>query len=504
MDKSEQDPNDGGADEDDDNDEGVVHLGYVESIQDMQHLEQVAFRSPNYNEWDGGQLGGCPNWLDPQHIPQGPLLCTRYPQEHGSLSFVCQIYAPVDKADLHCTATTKQDDTDETTEERAFHRALYVFACAKCCIGDNMKEDDNQQNKPGSENSATLSAPCVRVLRGQLPQENPYYPLDPKLLSSNELDNWTSHETVPCIHLCQVCGLRAIYQCPLQKLYFCCKEHQKEYYLNVFQPLQKQEEQSIATTMVRELPSLYPIAEIVVEEEHDDTDKHGSPSPSTPVFASSNDGSDDEDLEQDDLNQMVRGSKKGGVTDPVTMAFLERCRSNPDQVLRYQRWPSVDNKSAIQWFRQEQQPTSNIPPPCELCGAPRKFEFQLMPQMLHYLLKRKPQSSLTTEAEFDDGAKERELQAAWNQAMQVADSWMEQAPPEQVPPCLVEAKDTASQRYQQGKFYDSTTAANNLDFGVVAIYTCTASCDLVCGSSNGLNPSLGAYREEYAWVQTSL
>ncbi|KAL7576718.1 hypothetical protein ACA910_005640 [Epithemia clementina (nom. ined.)] len=566
---------------------GVVHLGFVESIEDMTHLEQVAFRSANYNDWDGGQLGGCPSWLDPQHIPHGPLLCTHNP-EHGSLSFVCQIYAPVEDSELGKSspppppppperiAQQERQQQQQQPKDRAFHRALYVFACAKCCCaGDSSmtksydKDKNNNNNKP--------RPPCVRVLRAQLPQSNPYYPRDPSTLSIDELNAWKAHRKPMEEGLCQVCGLRATYKCPLQKHFFCGKSHQKEYFRHIFQPLQQMQQQSDGpglpeetTPIVQELPSLYPIAEIVVEEE-EKAEESSTPNNKdntnetqyTTLFPSSTDDADetddeDEDLEQDDLNRMVRGKGKSGggsVSDPVTVAFLESCRSNPDQVLRYRRWPISEQQqqqvpqeqqqsTIIQWFRQDQQPPVDSPPPCPFCGARRKFEFQLMPQMLHYLLRRKispaaiQEPTTVASKEEEEMKAERDWQTAWNQAMQVADSWIEQAPPEFVPPCLVEAKDAATRRYQEHKLMDSRTATNNLDFGVVAIYTCTASCDFapvfqesstLSNSNksnddnenensknnnnnnnnkrnpliNPLDPSLGSYREEYAWVQTS-
>ena len=69
------------------------------------------------------------------------------------------------------------------------------------------------------------------------------------------------------------------------------------------------------------------------------------------------------------------------------------------------------------------------PPPCELCGAKRGFELQVMPQLLHFL-------------KVEDR----------NQKPQTA-----------------------------------------LDFGTIAIYTCTASCG-----------QEGGYASEYAWVQPAM
>ena len=569
-----------------------VHLGFVESIETVEQLEQVAFRSPNYNHWDGGQLGGCPNWLDPQHIPYGPLRCVH--NRNHILSFVCQIYAPVENEELlqqlqladrvvkviEPLPPSSQETPPETSPpprpERAFHRALFVFACAECCLepapGNGNTSNNNNKCKPAS----------VRVLRSQLPQDNPYYPKDPEALSYDELNKWKAHQVVSSlpssssscstsgrepVYLCQVCGLRATYKCPLQNMFFCCQPHQKEYYQYIHRPQQQQKDEP--AQFVQELPSLYPIAEIVVEEEpqqQQDGDQEDSVENTATTMgglSNSEDDDDDKNLEQGDLNRMVMGKSVGGVgggvTDPVTLAFLERCRREPDQVMRYHRWPLQQSSSQQQeessssppvwWFRQDDQPATNQSsiPPCELCGAPRQFEFQLMPQMLHYLLRHKQQALEDGKDDEDDNDEDWKRTC---QAMQITESWMEHAPPEHVPPGLVKAKEEATRRYQQDKLSlggSTTTAkkknhnpAQDLDFGVVAIYTCTASCNfsscsLSATSSDGtiltttnnkdndndddnckntttclpnvtnpLNPSLGACREEFAWVQTSL
>jgi hypothetical protein len=49
------------------------------------------------------------------------------------------------------------------------------------------------------------------------------------------------------------------------------------------------------------------------------------------------------------------------------------------QVLRY----CVEGGGAPLWGRASPQP--NTIPPCNQCGAPRRFEFQVLPQMLAFL-----------------------------------------------------------------------------------------------------------------------
>jgi len=128
------------------------------------------------------------------------------------------------------------------------------------------------------------------------------------------------------------------------------------------------------------------------------------------------DDDDDELLEQSDLNAMtgLHGAG-GGTSDPVTMDFYTRIGRMSGEVksqcLRYLRWPSAsssdtgaenEEEDGPLWISSQSCPsrrssssTNNdstttkdgmIPPPCEYCGAERKFEFQLMPQMIHFLI----------------------------------------------------------------------------------------------------------------------
>ena len=199
-----------------------VHLGFIETIENEEQLHRIAHRSANFNEWDGGQVGGCPSFLNPAHVPDAP----KCRECKGMMNFLCQLYAPVDEY-----------------EDRAFHRSLYVFGCSKC----------------QSSNDTTQT---IRVFRCQLPQDNPYFPRDPDDEDKNDkYSDWKQH--LPenhGVHLCQVCGMRGKYKCPLQQLYFCGKDHQREYKKYVFDKIKNGEIPS-------ELPSLFPLAELAVDAE---------------------------------------------------------------------------------------------------------------------------------------------------------------------------------------------------------------------------------------------
>jgi len=565
-----------------------IELGFVQPLRldgsddddndnNNNLLKYVGHRSYRYDEdWDGGgQVGGKPSWLVPRRVPE-PLLCKRCRQQ---MPFICQIYAPLDDGD-----------------DESFHRTLYVFACPSC-----------RDEAVGS----------VRVLRATLPEANPYYPAlgssskqnddntgnnisnDDEVIeevftpSAAAADNskstddvhvgWNKHlpETWKT-PLCAVCGMLGRYRCPLQNKRFCSRRHQIEYkrYGEKINSASG-EDADDEVRLSRTLPSLYPVYELVVETE---------PEPDGEVVGAehhvedSDDDDPDHDLEQDDLNAIVRGgasSKRNGnrnnkdvSQDPVTMAFYRRIQDRAnvrDQCLRYCRWPPERQKQqrridegevdggdrddgAILWIRSDHRPpvtisspggaapSESVPPPCPYCHAPRKFEFQLMPQLLHYLLLggRDGGKSKGTNKQNNSGAgdvSKSEEYESFKAALRQADEIIETVSPEAIPPALVEAKDAAVERIRTDLLGVSSSSAdgekrptlpaseingvssddgnyghrrhdlNELDWGVVAVYTCTASCS--GGDGDALNScdddgGLGMYREEFAWRQPSL
>ncbi|KAL3942447.1 MAG: hypothetical protein SGBAC_003370 [Bacillariaceae sp.] len=419
----------------------AVQLGFSIALEDDEHRSLIAHKSPQWQAWDGGQIGGRPSWLQPKDIPLSGMQCAVCSK---TLVFVCQIYAPV----------------DEVTPE-AFHRSLYLFACAsKECA-----------NKPEG---------TVKVLRAQLPEENPYYPSQPE-----EEVNWTKHTPSSWdVNLCAVCGQRGKGFCSLQQKHFCGKQHQIE--------CKNCNPQSTGDGKAF-FPSVYTESELVVEEEP-------SPKESKTALESrgifTNDGNDeDADLEQEDLNAITGAITSEASRDPTTIEFYARTKGLPnvqDQCLRYMRWPSEESASRANmplWMTSDHQPPKEMIPHCNYCGTDRSFEFQIMPQMIHFLMQDHAKRILEK-----GGAQNERVKDAISQASSI----LEQAPAEQVPPELEDAKEKAVEA-MRSKLMDDK---DGLNWGVVSVYTCTASCG--SGLSVEEGQELGAYREEYAWKQPSL
>lgn len=415
----------------DETDDSPVHLGFCEPIQDAQHASEIAHNSPYWSDWDGGQVGGRPSWLNPRDLPLSPLCCTHDDCTSTPMRFICQLYAPAD-----------------TVNTNAFHRTLYVFACPICS--------------------------SVRVIRTQLAQENDFFPAsqDTTTATTTTTESWSDPE----MKLCKVCGQRGKGVCPLQQESFCSKHHQKEYKKHVFDVKEENGNEAV-------LPSVYPMYELVVEEEPSNGSTAVDDSNRKTMFESNdndNDGDSDQDLEQDDLNRMTGANQSENKDDATTDAFFLRVERAKDQCIRYHQWQD----DAPLWISGDNIPTAI--PDCEYCGAPRRFEFQLMPQLLHYL----KQSSNTTEP----------ISKQQKEALLAASTIVEKTDPNEMPAEFKETHDKAVQNIQS-KILGNT---GELDWGVVVVYTCTASCGGSDDGASNANEELGAYREEYAWVQLSL
>lgn len=137
-------------DDDDNEEEGGTQLGFVTSGINS------TLSSPIWGDWDGGQVGGKPIWLDPMNLPTPSNLKCKTCDD--PLTFLLQVYCPM------------------TNTEEAFHRMLYVFICRK---------------KKCVENGSVC---CLRV---QLPQDNPFY-------GYNEEDD--SEIVQDAVNLCGLCG----------------------------------------------------------------------------------------------------------------------------------------------------------------------------------------------------------------------------------------------------------------------------------------------------------
>lgn len=421
--------------------------------------------------------------------------CNSNPNDDGTiLRFLAQIYSPADA---------------ETKNEHSFHRTFYVFCCPHplCASSENAHES-------------------VVILRGQIAQKNEFYPYDcyeeehdENLDESNEIKDWKLHKSAAWdVNLCHICGQKAKGKCPIAKEYFCSKEHQRKYH-----KLMKVANEKISD----DISSLtYVESELVVEEEPDEgckDEKIENVMSKKPLFADSDDvdddGVDDGLLEQSDLNQMTGINSIGGTSDTTTIEFYSRigriCEDGKDvksQCLRYNRWP-MDDGSGLDgeddagngplWISSSHRPQSAQDiPNCQYCGAQRKFEFQLMPQIINFLKKKSindKKDNEETDPSIDDS----------HQALLAASDLIEKAKEEGNEKDLPEGfeatqKDLVEKLkkkvFNEGAEYDD----DDIDFGTISVYSCTASCGEGKPFEHDNRSQLGAYRKEFAWRQPPL
>ena len=345
-----------------DDTETPIDLGYAEDA--LHPLQLTAQYFPSL-------LGGVPVWLNPERLPPADaLMC---PRCRETLTFLCQIYAPI------------------RSRENNFHRTLFVFACSHC------------------------ADTAVKCFRSNLPRVNPYYAstAPPKLTkyrfrkkkdASDELNErrvqWTDGASRYAVALCRVCRLPAPTSAQRERTAdaYCSARHQNaDSRRRECGDVDDVVESDTAATrppsdlLVLRQRLLLPNYHIAIDSEYCAADQvqdahahalferyektsadeqNDSKLDDDNEKAADDDGNDDDD---DGDGADIFGSRR----DAVFSAFQKRIAYNPEQIIRYAR----NTSTAPLWPAKENQMTA--PPPCT-CGAPRIFECQLMPQMIFY------------------------------------------------------------------------------------------------------------------------
>lgn len=432
-----------------------VQLGFTGSeVNDL-------FTNPNWRDWDGGKVGGKPIWLDPLHIPPPDQL--RCQHCCMPMTFLLQLYCPLDEFD------------------EAFHRALYVFICRK---------------------KKCVDSGSIKCFRCQLPKANDFYPFNPDAATSGT--EKANSDATATRYLCDLCGCRAPHTCSNCKVaHYCSREHQKSHWKIHKLSCGKKNDGELSNDQTggqqnKELPLLFPEYEIEVSEEvlkdrkDDALDEavlkahiwDNATEPEADV------GSDEEDddaaLTQSDYNKALGND----ASDPVYSKFCERVRrGGGNQILRYCRWEeeegplqisstskpivistassaAADSATAKPTATTTGEPNLN----CPRCGSECKFEFQIMPQLLHYL-------KVEQKTKMFDVSK---LKAA--SALAAAEGSAPEQGPAELP---AEIENVVENK-----------AEEDIDWGTIDIYTCTQSCGI-----DLKNPDDSAYLEEIVLIQ---
>jgi pre-rRNA-processing protein TSR4 len=323
-----------------------VLLGFFETQLARNSLLRNRFPS---------KAGGHPAWLNPRDTPSvSEMMCNNCSQP---LRFILQIYAPL-------------------PDSSSYHRTIYVFCCDKAdCL-----------TRSGG----------IKVFRSQLPKENEFYP---EFKVENEEDddeedaalNYEFDCNYPSTKLCIICGSRGPKVCSrCHSVSYCSKEHQKIHWFDSHSKVCKATEQKPAikiesrseqvVSSIRKL--CFPQFEIVIEEEEYDL-VHD---------ISKQDFTDERELLQKYNSEVKTLSKKDikelremdfendENLDAEMEEFQRRIKPYPNQCIRYCR----GFVSSILWMGSRNILDFSSVPQCTHCSGKMVFEFQILPQVLHY------------------------------------------------------------------------------------------------------------------------
>jgi len=317
----------------------TVELGFFDSADDLNLHENC-----DWSSWDDGAAGGDPVWLVK---PNGEQMWANCVHCEGRLSFLLQLYAPFDDPEF----------------AHAFHRAIFVFVCrTEGCKG------------------------YVKVMRSQLPRNNAFYSSetgqDKERHDSNGVQDEielgppfarrfriaTEPEPLKGTKACALCGAQATAMCTAcHGANYCCRAHQVEHW-----PKHKK-----TCKMLAKVKEQMQKGNTVSEEEAEGDEIIGGFNETDAAVSQAEFGA------AAAPNDLMRS--KLLAFDEEFDRFQERIARDPAQCIRYCRWPRDDDGDAGPVWVGSSGRLITDPPPCELCGSERKFEFQILPQCLYFL-----------------------------------------------------------------------------------------------------------------------
>ncbi|EGT52227.1 CBN-PDCD-2 protein [Caenorhabditis brenneri] len=308
-----------------------------------------------------GKVGGKPAWLNPKHLPKSAdLLCSVCEKP---MCFLMQVCA----------------NGGESDPPHAFHRTLFLFVCRN--------PECSRQN----------DASNLKAFRCQLPRTNDFYsfdgPADPEF---GDIPDPYALADGP--GLCRICGCAAAKKCAKCTVArYCSQAHQViDWPTHKLECAKAAENGSIEEEPKNPLnPFVFKEFGIEIDQEYmpgglfdgmsddeDDNEEDGADVDDEPEeekaarlkefekFVKENKGKN-VDMTKDDLDAATAEQPK----DLDFEKFNKLVHLHPDQIVRYKRFGLPLRATGQSELPEEIEP-------CELCGAPRRFEMQLMPHLL--------------------------------------------------------------------------------------------------------------------------
>ena len=316
-------------DESDDDEEG--DLGFLEPIEDSPRGKKRA-----HAIYFPSKVGGHPEWVDPRVFPKTILdqKETTLATVQKKMDFLLQIYA------------ANEDNAN------AFHRTIYVFTSAR---GDKLGEEGR-----------------VRALRSQLGRENAFYGMHPAP------ENPEDPRVDALIEEYEAKKLAADAEAKMR----VCDDGRRD---------ETKKTNSNGSCRGNE-NTTYPEFEIVVEPESDDDDASCSSIDSDVVDAKNANKSTnkkkifqsigDEAITENDLKEIASGVIDSDAQRLAT--FSVKLSKFPDQVLRYCPAPTAK----AMWPSKSLAPDDSAIPDCPICKSKRRFEFQILPTLVSFIVPK--------------------------------------------------------------------------------------------------------------------
>ena len=304
------------------------------------------------NKFFPSKIGGKPVFLALKGLPKNnELKCVKC---HQMMRFLLQVYAPIDD------------------NENAFHRTLYVFCC------------------PNNECS------YFKVLRSQLSRNNGYYSSIPPDYENDDLSYDPNPQALGS-HLCLVCGLPSDKKCSkCLKVSYCSKEHQIIDWKKGGHKANCGKEVAIISDEMTS-SALFAESELIIGD-------NGSSNETDSEEGGTDSDSESEAKEMQKLNELLKNrcpeyqkqnldTYEDNEVDEDLKLFNRFKRISSGEVIRYCSYDNNQSDSEPLWLSYQNKP--NLPiPKCQYCGSDRRFEFQVMPQILNKIVVSESEASL--------------------------------------------------------------------------------------------------------------
>ncbi|PIC37859.1 hypothetical protein B9Z55_010058 [Caenorhabditis nigoni] len=308
-----------------------------------------------------GKIGGKPSWLNPKQLPKSTDLLCKVCEK--PMCFLMQVCA----------------NGGENDPPHAFHRTIFLFVCRNPAC------------------SRLNDASNLKAFRCQLPRTNDFYSFDGPM-NPDFGDAPDPRAITDGPGLCQICGCAAAKKCgKCQVARYCSQAHQV-----VDWPTHKLECAQAATDGFIAEKLQNPRNAFVFKEFEVGIDQEYMPAN---LFDGISDDEDDDDEEEGNQEDETEEEKKARMKEfekfvkenrdknaDMTKEDLDAATAEQPKDLDFDKFNRLVNLNPEQIVRYKRHGLplratgrSELPEvvePCENCGAPRRFEMQLMPHLL--------------------------------------------------------------------------------------------------------------------------